>query len=266
MEQQFITILWQFYDKNQRLLPWRQAEKDGQYDPYKILVSEIMLQQTQVERVIPKYEAFIVRFPTVRSLAEAPLADVLELWTGLGYNRRARYLHDAAKSLRDSPFPSGINALTDLKGVGYNTAAAVLTYSYNQPYSFIETNVRTVYLWHFFKDATAISDSLLLEKVEATIDKKKPREFMWAIMDYGTHLKKTGIKNISDSKHYRKQSIFKGSLRELRGEVVRLAQKEMSLVEIRRLVNDNRLDGVIKSLESEGLIETHSSVLRISTR
>src|SRR5690348_14236826 len=105
---QFQKTLREYYARYGRHdLPWRQPQPDGSFDPYKILVSEIMLQQTQVARVIPKYHEFLELFPTLQTLAEAGLGQVLRAWSGLGYNRRARYLHDTAKIInRGSGFPN----------------------------------------------------------------------------------------------------------------------------------------------------------------
>jgi A/G-specific adenine glycosylase len=154
--QDFQEIIWQQGRELYRDMPWRRDTR-----PYYVLVSEIMLQQTQVDRVIPKFEAFIAAFPTVRSLAEASLADVLTLWSGLGYNRRAKFLHEAAKKIEgefNGVFPETPEALMSLPGVGVNTAGAIGAYSFNQPAIFIETNVRTVYFHHFFEDQVAVTD------------------------------------------------------------------------------------------------------------
>ena len=142
-----------------RDMPWR---RDTQ--PYYVMVSEIMLQQTQVERVVPKFAAFIAALPTVEALAAAPLAEVLGLWSGLGYNRRAKYLHDSAKQIvLQGTFPQTAKALQALPGIGKNTAGAIMTYSFNIPSIFIETNIRTVYLHHFFPGGEIIADHQLFQ-------------------------------------------------------------------------------------------------------
>jgi A/G-specific adenine glycosylase len=151
---EFREAVWDFYhDHGRHDLPWRLPEADGSFDPYKILVSEIMLQQTQVPRVILKYEAFLAKFPDVKSLAVANLGEVLSAWNGLGYNRRAKFLLSAAqKTMRDfgGTFPADAAELQQLPGVGANTAGAVAVYAFNQPAAFIETNIRTVFIHHFF--------------------------------------------------------------------------------------------------------------------
>src|SRR6185437_9030478 len=152
--QRFMAQLTAYYEAHGRHdLPWRLPAPDGSFDPYKILVSEVMLQQTQVGRVLPKYQQFLSRFPDVKSLATAPLGDVLKMWNGLGYNRRAKFLWLAAQKIVDGfggVFPSDVQQLELLPGVGANTAGAIRVYAFNKPAIFIETNIRTVYIHHFF--------------------------------------------------------------------------------------------------------------------
>jgi len=249
-------VVWDYFKQYGRDMPWRQPEASGSFDPYKIMVSEIMLQQTQVSRVIPKYHAFIERFPTTNSLAQSSLADVLKLWSGLGYNRRAKYLHQAAQQIADKPFPSTMHDLTSLPGIGTNTAAAILNYAYNQPTAFIETNIRTVYIHHYFSDHPGtISDKQLLPLVEETMDREHPREWFWALMDYGAYLKST-IGNISrNSHHYTKQSSFQGSRRQIRGQIIKLLnQAPQDMASLARHISDERLASVLADLTKEGLI------------
>ncbi len=253
-EQVFVKAVWEYFNHHSRQMPWREPEKDGTYDPYKILVSELMLQQTQVDRVIPKYNAFIKAFPNCKKLAASSLGDVLTLWSGLGYNRRAKYLHDIAKQLAGNPFPRTKEELSSLKGIGENTAAAILTYSFNEPHVFIETNIRTVLIHHFYPGKEYIDDKDLRNKLQKIVDTENPREFMWGLMDYGTYLKKQGIKTHTKSKHYTKQAAFRGSTRQLRGEVLRRAQKRSMLSDMHKEINDSRLDSVVKSLVDDGLL------------
>ncbi len=265
-EKTFLDTLWRYYDTSARLLPWRTPEADGRLDPYKILVSEIMLQQTQVERVIPKYLAFLHRFPTIDALQSSELSDVIALWSGLGYNRRAKYLHDISKKLRSHKQPWTVQGLTALKGIGQNTAAAICVYSYNQPHVFIETNIRTIYLHHFFLGKKGVSDAQIIELVERTLDRVHPREFYWALMDYGTHLKKQGIRNNNHSQHYKKQLRFEGSKRQVRGMVMRLLAEHGSLSpeKIQREINDSRLGQVLADLEREEMIASTNNSIHIA--
>jgi A/G-specific adenine glycosylase len=237
-----------------RQMPWRHDIR-----PYYVLVSELMLQQTQVERVIPKFEAFITLFPDEKALAVASLSEVLTVWNGLGYNRRAKYLHDAAKMVMAhyrGIFPSTLEELQTLPGVGPNTAGAIMTYAYNKPAIFIETNVRTVYFHHFFENGDKVSDAELKVLVEQTVDRERPREFYWALMDYGSWLKRQGAGKIQQSKHYVKQSALKGSVREVRGQIIRaLTEVDRTSAELKQQVTyDERFEKALAGLMHDGLV------------
>lgn len=247
----FTEQVWDYYAKHERNLPWRTPEHDGSFDPYKVMVSEIMLQQTQVTRVIPKYQEFLSAFPTVGMLAQASFADVLKHWNGLGYNRRAKFLLDAARVLsKMDSFPDNPSELEKMPGIGKNTAAAICVYVYNQRYIFIETNIRTVFIHHFFSNQSDIDDKQIIPLVEQTLPDENYREWYWALMDYGSYLKQT-IGNVSKhSKHYTKQSRFEGSNRQLRAVVLRtLLDGDKSLEQLQRIHADERLQSVVISLK-----------------
>lgn len=227
--QAFLTMLHKFYITNKRnSLPWRKTK-----DIYKILLSEVMLQQTQVSRVLVKYAEFLTRFPDTQTLANAPLRDVLTLWQGLGYNRRAKFLHLAAKALQAAT-PRELGDYTYLKtlpGVGQSTAGALIAFTQNKPVVFIETNIRAVILHHFFKHTEEkVSDkevAQVLEKLLSRLPKDfRSRDFYYAMYDYGTHLKETlGVKKKvlhSKSTSYVKQSKFLGSRRQLRAYILKV--------------------------------------------
>lgn len=268
-EKSFIETVWAYYAESGRELPWRMPEKNGNFDPYKIMVSEIMLQQTQVPRVIQKYQEFLQKFPSVEMLAAAPLAEVLRVWQGLGYNRRAKYLHEAAQEIvREyrGVFPKTKDELVKLPGIGTNTAAAILAYAYNQPVVFVETNIRTVFIYHFFQGKTDVTDKEIVHFVARTLPGvstkttglPQVRLWFWALMDYGTYLKKTQGNINTSSKHYTKQSRFEGSKRQLRGAVLRqLAKNSQSLIELQGLLQDERLHEVLTGLVSERMIHKH---------
>ena len=218
-EAQFVAAVWAHYEKNGRHdLPWRKA-----IAPYKILVSELMLQQTQVDRVLPKFKLFIKTWPTVAKLAVAPQAEVLRAWQGLGYNRRAKFLHLAAKAVMEQggAFPKDELSLRRLPGVGPYTASAIMAFAYDIPTTMIETNIRQAYLHHFYKDSVGVSDAELLFLIEQTCPTERVREWYWALMDYGSHLKRLHGNINTKSKHYTKQSTFRGSDREIRGVILR---------------------------------------------
>lgn len=222
----FQRIVYEYFHKHYREMPWRYSD-----DPYKILVSEIMKQQTQVERVIPKFLNFIEYFPTVFDLARATPIEVLQQWQGLGYNRRGLFLRQAAQMLVEKyngAMPQDVAQVDELPGVGYATACAVVTYSYNIPTVFIETNIRTVFIHHFFCDREEVHDEEILPWVEQALDRQSPRDWYYALMDYGVMLKKEHGNAARKSKHYTKQSRFEGSDRKLRGEIVRYLLREGS--------------------------------------
>lgn len=259
----FQEIVWEKGRELFRDMPWRQ-----QPGPYQVLVSELMLQQTQVDRVIPKFIAFMNQFPSIDTLANAPLAEVLQAWSGLGYNRRARFLHEAAKQIQNehkSQIPADNTALIALPGVGLNTAGAILAYAFSQPTVFIETNVRTVYFHHFFPDTVQVSDAELRTVVEQTLDREHPREWYWALMDYGAFLKRQGAGQLDKSRHYKKQAPLKGSLRETRGAIIKLLVDGPQPLERARLViaMEDRFDQALASLVSDGLVISDEGGLRL---
>jgi len=261
---QFKEVIWQKAHELYRNMPWRDDTR-----PYYVLVSEIMLQQTQVERVVPKFEAFIAAFPDILSLARAPLSDVLKLWSGLGYNRRAKFLHEASRKIVNDfggVFPSTYEALVSLPGVGVSTAGAILVYSFNQPAIFIETNVRTVYFYHFFEDTAVVSDTELRRIAEKTVDKEHPREWYWALMDYGAYLKRQGVGGINKSQHYKKQSALRGSVREVRGHILKeLAVQDRTTDELRRILQaDDRFATALSGLERDGLVAETNGRLHLA--
>ena len=220
-EQIFVRTVREYYTEYGRhTLPWRKT-----HNPYRILVSEIMLQQTQVERVVPKYQAFLKMFPAVQTLAAASLGEVLRAWQGLGYNRRAKLLHVCAQTVVNElqgKWPRTHAGLVALPGVGPYTASAVLAFAFNIPTTLIETNVRTVYLHHFFPNETDVPDSVLIPVITRTLDTEHPRAWYAALMDYGNYLKSTVGSKSRASKHHVRQSVFTGSNRQIRGAIIRL--------------------------------------------
>ena len=183
-----------------------------------------MLQQTQVDRVIPKYKAFLKQFPTAKALANAPLSEVLALWSGLGYNRRALYLKRTAEAIVsdfEGKFPKDIQILESLPGIGPYTARAVSTFAFGALNIFIETNIRRVLIHEFFPSSEKVADDHLIPYLAAWPLSKDVREWYWALMDYGSYLKVAVPNPNRRSKHYTKQSKFDGSLRQIRGALLR---------------------------------------------
>ena len=214
-------IIWEFYAANSRSFAWRQTE-----NPYHIFVSEVMLQQTQTATVEKKYGPFIAAFPDFVSLAQAPFADVLPLWRGLGYNRRALALHKSAQIIVErygGVLPNEPEILDELPGIGPATAASICAFAFNKPVVFIETNIRTVFITLFGGSRTDITDKELLPLIQVTLDHEQPRHWYYALMDYGVMLKKTLPNPSRRSKHYTQQSQFEGSERQIRGMILKAA-------------------------------------------
>lgn len=216
----FRNTVYSYYHANKRIFPWRLTK-----DPYLILISEVMLQQTQVDRVIEKYREFTGLFPDTKALAAADLYDVMAVWKGLGYNRRAVMLRNMAIKVCEEyagRIPETSRELLSLPGIGKYTASAVMAFAYNQPVMVIETNIRSVFIHHFFKNFDEVADNDIIPFIEATLDHENPRDWYNALMDYGTYIKKMHKNPSRKSRHYTKQSKFKGSDREIRGKIIGL--------------------------------------------
>jgi A/G-specific adenine glycosylase len=254
--QAFQKCVLSYFKKSGREFPWRNTT-----DPYEILVSEVMLQQTQTERVVVKYAEFLKVFPTWKALSEATPVDVVKVWMGLGYYRRAFNLHKAAQSVcRDygGKPPRNAEGLKNLPGVGPYTAAAVAAFAFGEPAPMIETNIRTVYLYTFYPQAQDVSDKEILVKVDETLYRKDPRIWFYALMDLGVELKKH-TKGINHrSKHHVKQSKFQGSLRQVRAAVLRAIAEagHIRRADLSRILSydSDKIEAALMALESEGLI------------
>jgi A/G-specific adenine glycosylase len=262
----FRKIILSLYERAGRDLAWRHTT-----DPYHILVSEIMLQQTQVERVRRKYPEFLAAFPLLTELADAPLSKVLFVWQGMGYNRRAIALQACAKKIVSEfggTCPSDINILSTLPGIGHATACSISAFAFNNPVVFIETNIRRVFIHFFFDKKTQVPDREILPLVEQALYKKNPRVWYWAVMDYGSMLKRTVANPNRQSAHYEKQSKFKGSDREIRGMILKelldagdLYKEEL----IQKSGTDPvRLKRILCALIDEGFIVTESDTIHIT--
>jgi A/G-specific adenine glycosylase len=262
----FTDTIWNHYKKYGRDLPWRHDTST-----YRVVVSEIMLQQTQAPRVIKKFESFLKRFPDWQSLASAPTIDVLKEWQGLGYNRRGLNLQRLAQTV-NGKLPDTHEELLELPGIGPNTAGSVLAFAFNHPHPFIETNIRTVFIHFFFKNTRGkVDDKKLMPLItEALADKrnqKNPREWYYALMDYGCYLKQTEINPSRKSKHHVKQSRFKGSNRELRSHILKMILKKSATEEeILKAFPDKEAAVILKNvkdLEKEGFLKFKNNLLHI---
>lgn len=216
---EFRHVIYSHYEEAGRVFPWRQNA-----DPWGVLVSEFMLQQTQTDRVIPYWERWMRLWPSPRDLARAPLETVMREWSGLGYNRRARYIRDCAGTIAkdyQGLVPQTPGELQTLPGIGPYTAGAVACFAYNYPAVFIETNIRAAALHFFFQGREGVKDKEVFPVLEAALDRENPRKWYWALMDYGAALKKLTANPNRKSAHYAKQSPFEGSFRRLRGMVIK---------------------------------------------
>ena len=281
-------ILSWYRENNRDYLPWR-VTRQRKVSPYEIFVSEIMLQQTRVARVLEKYPQFLKVFPTVYHLARAPLPKMLRVWQGMGYNRRARYLKEAAEIIvKDYKgiVPSDPALLRRLSGVGPYTAGAIACFAYNKPAVFLDTNIRKVLIHYFFhqkkcynkfchgkicvallkiektkkkKEINKIDDNDLLAIARKTLYMKNPRKWHYALMDYGAVMlaKEKGL--LERVKNYHKQSRFEGSARYRRSQIVKylLEYHYASEEELQALVS-SEIKPLLSSLVRDGLVEAAS--------
>lgn len=246
--------------KKPRIFSWRETT-----DPYAILVSEIMLQQTQVSRVSIKFPEFLKTFPTITSLAEAPTSAVLKVWQGMGYNRRALMLKKTAGEVVEEyggVIPKDPRLLIELPGIGPSTAGGIMSYAYNIPFTFIETNIRRVFIHHFFPKNTSVHDRDILVLVEKLMDRKNPRRWYTALMDYGTYLAQTIPNPNARSKHYNRQKPFKGSDREVRGAILKVLGAKKSLTALP--FPQEKIQKNLKNLIKEGFITKRGKTYAIT--
>ncbi len=317
----FQNMICSFYRQGgRRDFAWR-----GISDPYAVLVSEMMLQQTQTQRVVAKFQEWMEAYPTVQDLAQASLSDVLSHWVGLGYNRRAVFLQKAAQevcSKWDGVFPKSQEELLTLPGIGPYTAGAVSTFAFNQPNVFIETNIRSVYIWYFFgisgsspkmtevsspkmtegRDGARsllagggarsllagggsfeaggsgenggevpmpkVDDKELIPLIQQTLVTSNPRDWYYALMDYGAELKKKIPNPSRSSRHYAKQSRFEGSLRQARGAILRQISLKgaatLSQISREEKIDMARLEKAAQKLIAEKMLSYSGELYRIS--
>ncbi len=262
-----------WYRRSGRDLPWRRTR-----DPYRVLVSEVMLQQTQVSRVLPAYRRFLRRFPTLRALSRPPLGEVLREWSGLGYNRRARDLHRISRM--GPALPRTVAGLDALPGVGAYTASAVACFALDQATGFADTNIRRVLGRAIFGRLASESEAVELDLRFGS--KRAAARWHHALMDIGATIclakrprcEDCPIRTICeydgvDGPARRKQSPFAASDRRVRGAIVRrlaMSTHGVKIDALRRGIKDARVPRLVRVLESEGLVEVSSGSVRLPER
>lgn len=261
---QFNALLTDFYQKNKRPMPWR-----DEICPYWVVVSELMLQQTQVSRVMQKFPEFINLFPDFATLAHASLEEVFRAWQGLGYNRRAKYLRQIAQEVLDrwdGIVPDDPAVLQTLPGIGKATAGSIVAFTYDIPVVFIETNTRRVFIHHFFQDRSEVSDKEILPIVARALDLDHPREWFYSLMDYGTYLAKKIDNPNRRSNRYSVQSPFRGSDREIRGQILKILLADgptyRDILVVTIAGDAERVHRIVDQMIGEDLIVQEGSLIR----
>ena len=265
--------LLRWFARNGRDLPWRRTA-----DPYAVLVSEVMAQQTQIARVAPAFDLFLRRFPSLHALARAPLADVLRAWAGLGYNRRALALHRLARTV-PSRLPDDVAGLLALPGVGPYTAAAVLTFAFGRVVPFADTNIRRVLGRLILGRTATVAEATDLDS--RYLAPRRSAKWHAALMDLGatvcvarrprcnlcplaTLCRGRGLVEAPQAK---RQSAYATSDRRVRGAIVaalRDAPDGLRPAELERVVGDARTDRLAAALVAEGLLARSRSRLRLA--
>lgn len=259
-------VLSFYKDHGRHDMLWRHTD-----DPYRILVSEIMLQQTQVERVTVKYPEFISAFPDAAALARAPQSAVIAAWQGMGYNRRAIALKKCAEKIvgeYSGTVPRDPEVLATFPGIGPATASSICAFAFNLPVVFIETNIRRVFIHSFFPDKETVTDKEILPLAGRALDRENPRVWYWALMDLGTDLKKRMPNPNRKSAAYTKQAPFEGSDRRIRGMILKFLIGKFSVRE--KAILDHvreepvRVRRILVALKKEGFIQKNRAGYRLA--
>jgi A/G-specific adenine glycosylase len=255
-----------WYEVNRRDLPWRRTT-----DPYAVLVSEVMLQQTQVARVVPKYSAFLDAFPTIETLATSALTDVLRLWRGLGYTNRAVRLRRCAQELasrtkapRRAALPTTLEELIALPGIGPYTARALLVFASNADLAAVDANVRRV-LTHELDLPRDLSPAALQSVAETVLPRGRSRDWHNALMDYGALVLTARATGIAPRT---RQTRFEGSRRWQRSRLLGLLLDEgpHRLADLSALLGLEPafLDGLVADLEDDGLLRHRGDTVSVA--
>ncbi|MDR0540529.1 MAG: A/G-specific adenine glycosylase [Spirochaetaceae bacterium] len=266
--ERFCAEVYSFYQKHGRkTLPWRLNTK-----PWGVLVSEFMLQQTQIDRVIPYWQRWLERWPLPEDLCGAPLEDALCEWNGLGYNRRGRALWECASRIcgeYGGKVPKNPSELIGLPGIGPYSAGAIACFAYNVPSVFIETNIRAAVLHFFFAGVEDVRDEEIAGVLDKALNRENPRLWYWALMDYGAYIKKITPNPNRRSAHYARQSPFEGSFRQRRSLVLRMLL-DKGPADAARLQRSTGIEGaeffrVCAALEKDMLLECKDGLYQIAS-
>lgn len=265
---QFRKIILDYYQASGRKFPWREKP-----NPWGVMVSEFMLQQTQTERVIPYWKRWMKLWPTPQALAASSMQDALREWSGLGYNRRCKYLKNCAAIIVNETggeVPHTPEELRSLPGIGPYIAGAVACFAYNYPAVFIETNIRATALHFFFPGRDDVNDNEIFPILESALDQENPRQWYYALMDYGAALKKLVTNPNRRSAHYTKQSPFEGSFRQARGKTLRAlidaGQGSAEQIGAASGLEVEELYRVLDALKKESMVAEEGGIYRIRDR
>jgi A/G-specific adenine glycosylase len=253
----FRKKVYDHYGSQGRDLPWRKR-----VTPYRVLISEVMLQQTQVDRVIEKYREFLAAYPDFPALAKAPLPKLLKIWSGMGYNRRALALRALAQKVMTEhrgKLPSDPAELVHLPGIGPYTAGAIAAFAFNRPVVVLDTNIRRVFIHEFFAAGDRVRDDEIAPLIDRTLDRANPRKWYNALMDYGTALKREQGNPNRRSAHYARQSPFENSNRQVRGAILKALVHRSPLTPVQIIrrtgLDAERVKRNLEPLAREGFIE-----------
>jgi A/G-specific adenine glycosylase len=262
---EFRDTIYAYYEKEGRVFPWRKNIK-----PWAVLVSEFMLQQTQTDRVVQYWNRWMELWPKPENLAAAPMETVLREWSGLGYNRRAKYLLSCAEIITKEyrgRVPKTPPELRKLPGIGDYCSGAIACFGYNYPAVFIETNIRAAVIHFFFQDHGVVSDGEIYPVLEEALDRENPRRWYYALMDYGAALKKVTVNPNRKSAHYATQSRFEGSFRQKRGAVIRFlafnGPASAELLSRKTGIEAGDIYRVVDSLEKDLMVAESEGIYRI---
>jgi A/G-specific adenine glycosylase len=262
----FRAMVYDFYRDHGRDFPWRRDRS-----PYSIFISEVMLQQTRTETVAARFPRFLEAFPGFMELARSPLEEILREWKGLGYNRRARNLQRSARMIVDEHnglLPEDPAELVTLPGIGPATAASIAVYAFDRPEVFIETNIRSLFIYVFFPGEEDVHDRDIYPLVEQTLDRESPARWYSALMDIGVYVKSVSGNPSRKSRHFTRQKPFEGSRRQVRSRILEYLLdnpgSDMDTVERVLPASEHDPRSVMDDLCKEGMVKENGKRYYIS--